>query len=205
MPDGPAGQKPFALLHRAMSEHGLCCVANVVLHNREQLVLVRPLDDLLCMTVLRYSQQVKTTAAFDDELVETDIPQAEFDLATTLIAETTIEEFDLEQYHDQYTKRLTTLIEAKVTGQEIVESPAAEGPNVINLMEALKASVAKAQGSVEATPAAASSEPEPKSKSQPAKGAKKRAAPKSDQILAEQLKTPTKRKKKTANRKKRTG
>ena len=208
VPDGPAGQKPFALLHRAMSERTLCCVANVVLHNRDQLVLVRPLDDLLCMTVLKYSQQVKTTSAFDDELVDSNISQAEFDLATTLIAETTIERFNLEKYHDQYTSRLTTLIEAKVNGQEVVEAPTAEGPNVINLMEALKASVAKAQGASD-QPSASSNGTEGQAKAKPTttkRGqTKKRAAAKPDEVLADQLANPPKRKKKTANRKKRTG
>ena len=78
-----------------MTEKELFCVANVVLHNREQLVLVRPLDDLLCMTILKYAQQVKTTAAFDDELVEANITDTELQLANTLIDETTVDVFDL--------------------------------------------------------------------------------------------------------------
>lgn len=203
VPEGAAGQKPFALLHRAMDEKGLCCVANVVLHNREHLVLVRPLDDLLCMTILKYSQQVKTTAAFDDELVETSITDAEFDLAATLIDETTSDAFDLDRYHDQYTERLTTLIEAKVSGEEVVEAPSAESPNVINLMEALKASVAKAQDAKPEKPTTARRKKQPGPAKQRATTRKQTAA-KADAVLAEQLARPPKRKK-TSGRKKRTG
>ena len=207
VPEGAVGQKPFALLHRAMSDKGLCCVANVVLHNREQLVLVRPMDDLLCMTILKYAQQVKTTAAFDDELVESNISDAELELANTLIDETTADSFDLERFHDQYTQRLTTLIEAKVNGAEVVEAPSVESPNVINLMEALKASVAKAQNS-KPQPATTAKTAGRKQRAEPtmkkAAKTKKKSARKSDEVLAEQLANPPKRRK-SSGRQKRTG
>jgi DNA end-binding protein Ku len=197
LPDGAAGQKPYALLHRAMLEKGLYCIAKLVLHSKEQLVLIRAIDDVLCMTTLRYAHQIKSTSAFADERAETSISEAEYALANTLIDETTASEFDLAAYHDEYTQRLTQLIDAKVTGKEIVAAPAAEAPSVINLMEALKASVAKAQ---EAKVPAASAE----GSAGAAPGAKRKAVKKSDSALAKALSSPAKEKKGSA-RKKRTG
>jgi len=167
--------------------------------NKEQLVLVRPLDDLLCMTTLRYETQVKTTSSFDDERVETVVSDAEYQLAMTLIDETTSDEFDLSAYQDQYTVKLTQLIEAKVNGQEIVEAPSLEAPSVINLMDALKASVQKAQDSQQAKPAGTREKAAPKKVA-----AKKKTGAKSKKALAEELASPGKRKKAT-KRKSKTG
>ena len=190
LPDGAAGQKPYELLRRSMSEKDLCCIASVVLHNKEQVVLVRPLDNLLCMTTLRYSNQVKTTASFDDELVETTVSDAEYQLAAALIDETTSDEFDLAAYKDQYTEKLTQLIEAKVNGQEVVEAPSLEAPSVINLMDALRASVQKAQDSRDEKPA-------PTQKKAAPKKAPKKTVAKTKKALAEELASPGKRKKGT--------
>ena len=203
LPDGAAGQKPYSLLHRAMMDKSLTCVAKVVLHNKEQLVLIRPLDELLCMTVLRYASQVKSTAAFVDERSDSEVTDAEYELAATLIRETTTTEFDLGAYRDQYTDRLTKVIEAKVSGEEIVEAPSADAPNVINLMDALKASVAKAQASGAEGAVKAPGET-PVTAKRVAKTKKKAAKKKSTESLAKSLAEPRKRKKATP-RKKRTG
>ena len=201
LPDGAAGQKPFALLYRAMLEKGLYCIAHVVLHNREQLVSVRALDDILCMTTLRYAHQVKATSAFADERVETSVSEAESALASTLIDETTLAEFDLSAYQDQYTERLTRLIEAKVSGAEIVEAPSSEAPSVINLMEALKASVSRAQEAKAGQPAKASKKPAGTAKKvAPAKKTDKKAAG----ALAKSLANPGQGKR-ASSRKKQTG
>ena len=147
LPDGTPGQKSYALLLKAMTEKELYCVANIVLFNKEQLVLVRPIDNLLSMTILKYSEKVKPASTFDGELVSHDISDAEMKLAETLINESTAEEFDLESYKDQYTDRLQQLIESKVNGEEIVAAPNVETPAVLSLMDALKASVEQAQTS----------------------------------------------------------
>ncbi len=138
VPDGAAGQKPFALLCETMKRKQLSCVAQVVLHNKDQLVLVRPLGGLLCMTVLRYASQVKAAETFEDELVDTELSKSEYQLAETLIGETTIDTFDIAAYEDKYTSRLMQLIDSKVEGKELVTAPTVDAPPVINLMEALK-------------------------------------------------------------------
>jgi DNA end-binding protein Ku len=145
VPDGPVGQKAFALLREGMAQEGMYGIAQVVIGNREQLVLVRPLEQLLAMNVLEYDTAVKKASAFEDEIVETAASDQELKLTRTLIEAMVSEDFDIAEYKDLYTERLTTLIEAKVEGKELVTPPAEEEPHVINLMDALKASVKRAE------------------------------------------------------------
>ena len=193
VPDGAAGQKPYALLLETMKRKQLSCIAQVVLHNKEQLVMVRPMENLLCMTGLKFTSQVKSVSSFEDEIADSEISDDEFALAETLIRETTEDEFDLAEYKDVYTDRLTQLIESKVSGEQIVSSPQSEVPDVVNLMEALKASVAQAQST--GSPSTKKKAP---AKQVPAKKAAKKT---SQKVLAQELANP-KKKKKTTRRKK---
>ncbi len=140
-PDGPVGQRPYALIFKAMTENDLHAVAQVVISGKEQLVLLRPYDNLIAMSVLQYASKVKSSDAFKDEIIETEVTDAEYELAEKLIEATLIEEFDLDQYKDKYTENLSKLIEAKVDGKEIVSPEEQEEPRVINLIDALKQSV----------------------------------------------------------------
>lgn len=160
LPDGDAGQKPYALFREAMIGKKLICIANVVLHNKEQLVMVRPVEGLLCMTVLRFSSQLKSPAMFEDDVAEHDISKEEFKLAETLIDQITADSFDIEEHKDVYHERLTQLIEAKVAGKELVQAPETEVKSTVNLMDALKASVAQ----VKNTPDTAKAEKTPTKK-----------------------------------------
>jgi DNA end-binding protein Ku len=159
VPDGPVGQKPYNLLRQGMGEASLHAVARVVISNREQLVLLRPIDNLLGMTVLSYDAEVKKAVAFEDEVTETEASPQEVELTHTLINALVREDFELAEYKDQYIERLTQLIESKVEGKELVTPPSAEEPHVINLMEALKASVQQVK-----TPAKAGAEAKPPKK-----------------------------------------
>jgi DNA end-binding protein Ku len=124
-----------------MAEEGLHAVAQMVLSNKEQVVLLRPMEGVLAMSVLEYKSQVKEPSSVSDEIVETELSQPEINLTRQLIEGMLQEEFDLGQYHDVYTEKLTELIEAKVAGKELVSPPATQEPGVINLMDALKQSV----------------------------------------------------------------
>ncbi len=146
LPDGGVGQKPYALLHRVMAEGGVCALAKVVIASREQLVLVRPLDGMLAMTMLHHDAKVKKPAAFKDELVEQKLGDDELALTKTLVDATRIAALDYAKYKDDYVEKLGQLIQAKVAGQELVQVPDREEPKILNLMEALKRSVAQAQG-----------------------------------------------------------
>jgi DNA end-binding protein Ku len=145
VPDGPIGQKPYTVVLQAMVEENCHAVAQVVFHGKEQLVVVRPVENLLTLSVLSYDHQVTKPGTFAEEAPRSEIAADELNLAKTLIRASRPKKFDLAKYQDVYTQKLTKLIEAKVAGQEIVAAPAPEHATVINLMEALKQSVAKVQ------------------------------------------------------------
>lgn len=144
LPDGAPGQKPYALLIEGMREKNCYAIAQVVISGKEQLVLLRPQERMLVMHVLNYAHRVKAASAFDDELVDQTLSDEELTLAKTLIDASTLAEFKLDDYKDEYTEKLTKLIQMKVDGQEIVQVTDPEEPKIVNLMEALKQSVAQA-------------------------------------------------------------
>ena len=146
VPDGAVGQKPYALLVRSMVENNVHALAQVVIARREQLVLLRPLGNVLAMTFLNHQMKVKAAASFEDEVADADCTPEEVQLATTLINASTLKDFDYGNYTDRYVDKLTELIQLKVEGEEVVQVADAEEPKIINLMEALKKSVAEAQG-----------------------------------------------------------
>jgi len=144
-PDGPVGQKPYNLLMKGMAANGVGAMAEVVIAQKEQVVFVRPLDGLLAMTVLSRKDEVKPVSAFMDEVPETPLTEAETSLADTLIKASIIKDFDFGRYHDVYKEKLTKLIQLKIEGKEVVQVRDPEEPKIINLMDALKRSVAEAQ------------------------------------------------------------
>ena len=120
VPSGKVGQKPYAVLQKVMTEHERSAVGQVVFAGREQLVLLRPLDGLLAMTMLSYDSQVKKPTSFEDEAPEVEITDKELKLAESLVEASTADHFDFSQYHDTYTSKLKELIEAKTSGRKIV-------------------------------------------------------------------------------------
>jgi DNA end-binding protein Ku len=173
IPDGPVGQKPYALLVQGMEEMKRHAVAQVVMHGRDQLVLIRPMDGLLNMAILNYDNQVTKPAAFEEEAPKAKAEPEELKLAKTLIEASSPKQFDFSKYKDHYTEKLTQLIEKKVAGEEVVAPPVHEHAPIINLMDALKESLAKVQ---KAEPEAAEKPPKKMAESarKPARGAAKR-------------------------------
>lgn len=156
VPDGAPGQKPYALLHRGMRENQVHALAHVVIGSREQIVLLRPIGDLLGLTVLYHHARVQSVESLGDEVGDVEVTDEELTLANTLIGASRMESFDLSSYEDRYHAKLTELIRMKVEGQEVVQAEDAEEPKIINLMDALKKSVAEAQkAGAAAEPAAA--------------------------------------------------
>ena len=152
VPEGPVGQKAYALIREVMSEREQSALAKIVLTGREQIVLLRPFGRLLVMSVISYAGEVKDPAAFEDEVEEGQVTAPELELAGKLIDAATLDTYDPAGYKNQYTERLTELIEAKVDGREIVAAPAPEEPQVIELLEALRSSVARAEKAQARTP-----------------------------------------------------
>lgn len=145
VPDGPIGQKPYAVLREGMVQKKRHAIAQVVLHGKEQVVLLRPMNQLITMSILNYDPQITKPATFEDEIPKQEISAEESQLVQTLIDASTDKKFDISRYKDTYTEKLTTLIEAKVQGKEVVAPPVHEQSQIINLMDALKQSVARAQ------------------------------------------------------------
>lgn len=146
IPDGAVAQKPYALLLKGMQDNHTNAIAQVVISGREQVVLLRPKYGLLMMTLLYHKNKIKSPSTFKDEISDTELSQEELDLTKMLIKATTIKKFDFSRYKDNYIEKLTNLIQFKVDGKEVVQVSNPEEPKVIDLMEALKKSVAKAQG-----------------------------------------------------------
>jgi len=147
LPDGNHGQKPYAVLQQAMAKENVVGIAQVVISNREQLVLLRPVGRLLTVSVLHYDAAIREPAVFDEDLGEIDVTAQEVKLAKTLIDVTKSKDADLGEYRNLYNERLEALVESKVAGKEIAtpNSEERKGPPTINLMDALKASLAKKQ------------------------------------------------------------
>ena len=143
MPDGEAGVKPYAVLHRAMAKQNKWGVGQAVMFGREHLVLVRPQDELLSLARLNYADEIRQTSAFS--LPEAKVSTTEVQLAETLIKASTAKKLDLGKYQDEYNHKLRMLIDAKIEGREIVTPPGEDEPVVVNLMDALRASVAKTE------------------------------------------------------------
>jgi DNA end-binding protein Ku len=108
-------------------------------------VLVRPVEQLLAMTALKYESHVAQPGMLAEEVEQQALKPQEVELTKTLLEAFVQKDFSLANYQDTYVEKLTELIQAKVEGKEVVTPPAAEEPHVINLMDALKRSVAAAR------------------------------------------------------------
>ena len=144
-PDGPIANKPYALLHRLLEEQKKVAFSTGVFNDREQIMVIRTVESLLVASFLSYEAEVKPTAEFEPEVPHVEVTKKELDLARTLVAQLSADDFAFSKYVDQYQNNLEKLIEAKVAGKEVIAPPAEEEPQVINLMEALQKSVDEAK------------------------------------------------------------
>jgi DNA end-binding protein Ku len=117
-------------------------LAHVVISNREQLVVLRPVGRLLTISMLHYDAAVRQAAAFDEELEDVPVTAQEAKLAKTLIDVSVTKHAELEEYRNLYNERMEALVQAKIEGKEIATVASKEsGPPTINIMDALKASL----------------------------------------------------------------
>jgi DNA end-binding protein Ku len=153
----PAGadaqRRPYVLLLRAMQDAGMAGVGKFVLWGKENLCLIRTLGDSLALETLFFAEDIRPRAEIDDAVGETEVRDPELAMARELV-ESLVGDFDAEDYENQYRTELRAMLEAKLAGQEVaVPEPVPTAP-VVDLMEALKQSVAQAQKG-KAKPAAA--------------------------------------------------
>ena len=156
----PAGaeaqRRPYVLLLEAMKESEVAALGRFVLAGKEKLCLIRPMGDALALETLFVHEDVKDHAEIDEAIATSEVREPELDLAKQIIS-SLAGPFEAEELRSEYRESLRELLEAKLQGVEL-EAPVEDAPTpVVDLMEALKASVA-----------AASTKPAP---------AKKKAAP----------------------------
>jgi DNA end-binding protein Ku len=155
----PAQRRPYKLLLQAMQESGMGAVGRFVRSGRESVCLVRPRGEGLVLETLYLAEDVFSQAEIDEVMEETDVKKPELDLARQIVSGLS-GAFDPSELTSEYRRDLRTLLEAKLRGEELaVPEPVEEPAQVIDLMEALKASVAAAKGKGAAKEPAPSKKP----------------------------------------------
>jgi len=141
-----AGAKPYHLLGRALKETGMTAVAKVAFRDREHLCALRPLDGALLMNTLHWPDEIRPIAELKGLGADVDVNPRELQMAKALVDSLAEERFDPGRYQDNYHQALMEIVNAKVEGAEVVTAPTVEAaPAVMDLMEALKASVEAAK------------------------------------------------------------
>lgn len=136
------GERAYALLAAAMRQTGRSALAKWAARGKMYLVMVRAVEKGLVMQVLHYADEVRPIS--EVPIGETAVKEAELKLAVQLVEQIAAEEFRPDQYEDGVRKRYLEAIQRKVEGQEVASAPTEEQPaQIIDLMEALKASLAR--------------------------------------------------------------
>jgi len=136
------GAKPYALLARALRESGRCAIGRWASRGKQYIVMIRPVEDGLMMQQLLYAAEVRSMK--DIDIQKADVKDAELKLAEQLIEQQAADKFNPSAYTDEVRARIEAAVQRKVDGQEITMSEAPEGgAQVIDLMEALRASLGK--------------------------------------------------------------
>ena len=135
------GDRPYRLLAKAMQETGRAALARYAARGKQYLVLLRPFEDGLILQQLHYPAEIR---AFDDvERGDAEVLPAELELAVQLIDQIANDGFDPTPYHDSVKERIEAAIQAKIDGDEAIASATESAPaaKIIDLMDALKASL----------------------------------------------------------------
>jgi DNA end-binding protein Ku len=136
------GERAYRLLSEALKETGRAALGQYAARGQQHLVLVRPMNGVLVMEQLHYADEIRP--ASEVPIGEGDVKKTELTLAKQLIEQSASDAFQPENYKDQVRSRVLEAIQQKVDGQEITAEPAPEqGAKIIDLMEALKASLSK--------------------------------------------------------------
>jgi DNA end-binding protein Ku len=147
VPSGPDSQEPYRVLTAALQQEGRIGIGHVVMSGKDQVVAIRAQHDHLQMAMLNYEKELRQDSDFP--VLAAKVAAKKLKLAKDLIRSWSDRRFDFSAYEDQYRDRLAELIDAKISGKETVEVPKdEEEPAVINLMDALKRSVANKRSSV---------------------------------------------------------
>ena len=134
------GEKPFELLRQAMIENNKVAIGQTVLGTKETVMMLKPEDDGILMQTLYYEDEIKEIPDSPSKSKDVEINETEKEMANQLV-ENMSAKFDPAAFKDEYQEKLTQLIEAKIEGKEITAPEESGGGNVIDLMDALQASL----------------------------------------------------------------
>ena len=170
------GAKPYHLLLEAMRESGRCALARWVWKGKQYVVQVRHNDDGLILQQLLYADEVRSMRDLDIETSE--IQKPELQLALQLIEQNSADSYDASAFHDEEKKRVLAAIDEKIAGKEVVVTESRDEPaggQIIDLTEALRASLTARKQAAKAAPAADKAAPAAPAAKE--RKAAKRAAP----------------------------
>jgi DNA end-binding protein Ku len=131
-------EKAYRLLVKALDETGRVAIAKIVIRNKQHLACLRPVGKTLVLETMYYADEVRKL----EDAPAPQVREAEVEMAKTLI-ENLAAKWDPAKYHDRYRNELLALLEKKAEGEPLPEPQAAEGGEVVDLMEALRQSVAQ--------------------------------------------------------------
>ena len=137
----PGGEKAYSLLIEAMNKTNKIAIARVLIRSKQSLAALRVKDRILLIETIFYPDEIRSPASLNTGIDKAQLHDNEIKMAVNLIENLSID-FNPEKYQDTYRKALWEIIEAKIVGKEIISpAPSVENTNVVDLMEALKASV----------------------------------------------------------------
>jgi Ku protein len=141
VPDGKAGIDAFAVIRDAMKDQDRVALARIVLTSREHVIAIEPLGKGLLGTTLRYPYELRDESDYFDDIKSPKISKDMIELASHIL-DTKAAHFDPSKFKDEYENALKALVRRKASGKPIKVSEREEKPdNVVNLMDALKASL----------------------------------------------------------------
>jgi len=143
-PDGKMAEETFAVLRDAMAAENKVAIARLVMASRERVVTIGAREKGMFVTTLRDPREVRSTASYFDEIPDVKTDPEMLQLAEKLI-EQKVTHFDPKLYEDRYESALMEMIKEKLKGHKPIIAAAPERGNVINLMDALKASLGQAK------------------------------------------------------------
>jgi DNA end-binding protein Ku len=161
-----AQRRPYVLLLRAMQEAGVGGVGKFVLWGKENLCLIRPLDDSLALETLFYAEDLRSHSEIDEAVGETGLNDPELGMALQLV-ESLVGEWEPAEFRNEHREAMRAMLEAKLAGKEIARPEPVTPTPVVDLMDALRKSVAQAQ---------AQRQPEKRKRAKPSASRKRAAA-----------------------------
>jgi DNA end-binding protein Ku len=138
-----AQRRPYVLLLEALKETGMAAVGRFILRGNETFCLIRPRGDALALETLFVAEDVRSQAEIEEAVAETKVKKPELDLARQVI-DSLVADFDPSELQSSYRRDLRALLESKLSGQPIAKPEEVPMAPVIDLMDALRASVEQA-------------------------------------------------------------